>query len=119
MNYAVNYDFGKHWDSKIKPHLDNSLLLKAIRRGINDYLSQFPNNHRYKKNTVPADYSSKDHYQILINIYDTYCKKQIEVEAIKAGLHQKVIVIGTDFWGKSENIIWVKDQNDIGYSVSK
>ena len=62
MIYPINYDFGKNWDTKVKPFLEHPKIKKAIVKGVNSYLSIFPNNHKYKKNTPPAQYSSKDWY---------------------------------------------------------
>lgn len=62
MNYPINFDFGKHWKSKIVPHLDNPKLLKSIRDGVNNYSSI----KRYRKNTPPALYSSVDTYSRLM-----------------------------------------------------
>src|SRR5438094_804228 len=67
MKYPINYDFGKNWETKIKPFLDHPLIKKAIRKGVNDYLSNFPTKKRYKKNTPPADYSSKDAYAMIMD----------------------------------------------------
>jgi len=73
MNYPINYDFGKHWNSKIRPHLDNPNLLKAIREGINDYSAI----KTYRKNTIPALYSSKDHYDNLLTRKDEMLIEQL------------------------------------------
>lgn len=64
--YPINFDFGQHWDTKVKPHLDNPKVLRAIRKGVNDYLDNWENNtKKYKKNTPPANYSSNDYYYML------------------------------------------------------
>ena len=42
MSYPINYDFGINWDTRIKPHLDNPKIKKAIQKGVNDYLKNFP-----------------------------------------------------------------------------
>jgi hypothetical protein len=65
--YPINYDFGKNWQTVIKPFLDNPIILRAIRRGVNDYLSGYPTQKRYKKNTCPASYSSSDCYYMLMD----------------------------------------------------
>lgn len=67
ISYPVNYDFGTNWDTKIKPFLDHPKIKRAIRKGVNDYLSMFPTNERYKENTVPAYYSSKDGHMTLMD----------------------------------------------------
>lgn len=67
MSYPKNYDFGKKWNKKIKSHLDNPIIKKAIRKGVNDYLKNFPTKRKYVPNTIPADYSSKDAYMMIID----------------------------------------------------
>src|SRR5437870_4235934 len=67
MQYPINYDFKENWKTKIVPHLDNPQVKKALRAGINDYLSGFPGNSKYKRNTCPANYSSKDGYAMLMD----------------------------------------------------
>ena len=86
MAYPINYDFGNKWDSEIKPFLDNPKIKKAIKQGVNDYLEMFPlcqiaikqgvNDHlemfllcqnTYKPNTIPAAYSSKNGYCMLMD----------------------------------------------------
>lgn len=32
MNYPVNYDFGKNWNDKIVPILDDPKVKKALKR---------------------------------------------------------------------------------------
>ena len=66
MQYPINYDFGKNWNTII-PYLDHPEIKKAIRDGVNDYLSGFNNGHRYRINTPPAKYSSKDGYCMLMD----------------------------------------------------
>ena len=64
--YPVNYDFSNNWDI-IKPFLDHPDILKAIRIGVTSYISNFPlSNDKYKKNTCPARYSSRDGYEMLM-----------------------------------------------------
>lgn len=64
--YPINFDFGQHWESKIKPHLDDPRVKRAYRRGVNNYLNNWENNiKKYKRNTAPANYSSKDYYCML------------------------------------------------------
>lgn len=66
-NYPINYNFGKNWTTQIKPLLDLPKVQRAITRGVNGYLSNWPDNgHRYKKNTPPAQYSSNDGYAQLM-----------------------------------------------------
>lgn len=67
MKYPINYDFGRKWHTDVVPHLDNPLIQKAIKRGVNNYLSMFPTTKRYKPNTAPASYSSNDCYVMLTN----------------------------------------------------
>jgi hypothetical protein len=62
MNYPINFDFGKHWQTRIVPHLDNHDLGKSIKEGVNDYSTI----KRYRANTVPALYSSTDYYATLM-----------------------------------------------------
>ena len=62
MKYPINYDFGKNWNDKIIPFLDNPKIIKSIRKGVND----FSNKKVYKKNTAPAFYTSSDAYATLI-----------------------------------------------------
>ena len=65
--YPINYDFGKNWTSKIVPFLKHEKILKAIKEGVNDYLSMFPAcEEKYKKNTAPACYSSMDWYDCIL-----------------------------------------------------
>lgn len=66
MKYPINYDFGTNWDTKIKPVLDNPILLTALKKGVDDYLSNYPRKRKYKKNTCPASYSSTDGYYMLM-----------------------------------------------------
>jgi hypothetical protein len=75
MQYPTNYDFGANWRPKIVPYLDDSRVKKALRTGINSYLSNFPGNKKYKKNTTPANYSSKDAHCMLM---DRKCKIYME-----------------------------------------
>ena len=68
MPYPINYDFGNNWNKKIVPHLNNPKIKAAIKEGINDYLDQFPLcKKRYKPNTAPADYSSRDAYMTTLD----------------------------------------------------
>lgn len=67
MQYPINYDFGANWKSKIVPHLDDPRIKKALQVGIDHYLSGFPFKRKYKKNTCPANYSSRDHYCMLMD----------------------------------------------------
>jgi len=63
QSYPTNYDFSKHWRTRIVPLLEHPTILKSIRQGVNKYLRQFPTcRERYKKNTPPASYSSRDYY---------------------------------------------------------
>ena len=64
--HPMNYDFGSNWNTKIKPFLDHPQIKQALRNGINGYLSLFPTRERYKVNTCPANYSSKDGYAMLM-----------------------------------------------------
>jgi len=83
MPYPINYDFGKNWKTKIKPHLDNPKVKKAIRKGINSYLKIFPTNRKYKSNTIPATYSSRDGYvEILCRKEDELLKELREAELL-------------------------------------
>lgn len=66
MQYPINYDFGKNWNTII-PYLDHPEIKKAIRDGVNDYLSNWDNGERYRINTPPAKYSSKDGYCMLMD----------------------------------------------------
>jgi hypothetical protein len=67
MQGPCNYDFGAYWETEIVPHLDNPKIQKAIRDGVNWYLKESRQPHlRYKKNTAPASYSSRDGYARLI-----------------------------------------------------
>lgn len=76
MQYPINYDFGANWKSNIVPYLDNPIIKKAIRVGINDYLYGFPGNKKYKANTCPADYSSRDGYDMsMCRKFDIYLEK--------------------------------------------
>lgn len=62
----VNFDFHKHWELRIKPHLEDVRVKRAIRKGVDAYLNKWPNNEEvYKANTAPAAYSSKDAYAVL------------------------------------------------------
>lgn len=67
MAYPINYDFSANWTTKIKPLLDNAEVQKALTKGINKYLANFPSKNKYKKNTCPANYSSKDGYAMLMD----------------------------------------------------
>lgn len=60
--YPVNYDFGKNWKTEIVPLLETPEVLKAIRKGVNDYLKRTGGTKKYVKNTPPARYSSGDGY---------------------------------------------------------
>lgn len=62
----MNYDFGKNWKTKIKPVLDDPKIKRALKAGMDSYLSDFPGKRKYKANTCPATYSSKDAYCELI-----------------------------------------------------
>ena len=66
MIYPINYDFNANWAIKIKPLLDTIEIKKSLTKGINKYLANFPSKNRYKKNTCPANYSSKDGYARLM-----------------------------------------------------
>jgi hypothetical protein len=66
MKYPINYDFGKHWNTKIKPLLDLPRVQKSLEKGINDYLSRGLSGKKYKKNTCPANYSSDNCYAQLM-----------------------------------------------------
>lgn len=66
--YPINFDFGQHWDTKIKPLLDDPRVKRAITKGVNGYLNNWDNNtKKYKNNTAPAGYSSKDGYWMLMD----------------------------------------------------
>jgi hypothetical protein len=66
-----NYDFGKNWETVIVPLLDRKDVQKAIKKGVNEYLSNNGTSKiRYKQKTIPASYSSKDGYSLLMNIYE-------------------------------------------------
>ena len=67
MQYPTNYDFGTNWKSKIVPYLDDPRVKKALQKGVNSYLSNWPGNKKYKANTPPANYSSKDCYCMLMD----------------------------------------------------
>jgi len=67
MPYPINFDFAQKWNSEVVPHLDNSKIKSAIKKGINNYLSIFPTDQKYKPNTVPANYSSYDSYMQIID----------------------------------------------------
>jgi hypothetical protein len=62
QQYPQNYDFGKNWQTQVVPHLEKPAIKKAIRAGIKSYFKFVaPKNRRhYKKDTVPASYSSCD-----------------------------------------------------------
>lgn len=79
MQYPINYDFSK-WREEVVPHLDNPKILNAIRKGINDYLEGFPGNKKYKRNTCPANYSSRDYHCMLIDRKAELYMKQLEIE---------------------------------------
>ena len=80
MLYPVNYDFGANWKTKIVPHLDKLKVKKAVRDGVNGYLSCWDNKDRYKANTCPANYSSKDGYAMLMMRKGDLYFEQLEKE---------------------------------------
>jgi hypothetical protein len=61
-SYPINYDFGKNWESKVKQHLDNPLIVKAIKEGLEDYNRGFKN---VRKSPIPCDHLSNDYYCML------------------------------------------------------
>jgi hypothetical protein len=65
--YPINYDFGKNWDTKIKPFLDHPKIKRSITKGINSYLRDNDFNKLYKKGTAPASYSSRDGYFMVMD----------------------------------------------------
>ena len=110
MNYPINYEFGKNWDTKIKPFLDNPKIKKAIRKGVNDYLSIFPINKRYKNNSCPAIYSSNDSYAIIIDR-----KEEILMEKLrKNNLLPKQF---TDLELKLQNMTTDEDIDNIAFEL--
>jgi hypothetical protein len=61
--YPVNYDFRANWDAHVVPHLRDPTVLHAIQIGVNRYLRSYPGStRRYRPNTPPARYSSRDYY---------------------------------------------------------
>ena len=68
MKYPINYDFGNKWDTDVVPHLSNPKIKKAIAKGVKSYLSIYPAcTRKYKQNTAPASYSSKDAYVSILD----------------------------------------------------
>ena len=66
--YPINYDFGKNWDTKVRPFLDHKEVKKAIRKGVTALLRDNPSNPhdvKYRNNTAPAEYGRGDHYATL------------------------------------------------------
>ena len=61
MTTPINYDFGKNWNEKVKPHLDNPELKKAIKRGLRRYGGM---THR-KRFIMPVDFLYNDFYYML------------------------------------------------------
>jgi hypothetical protein len=59
--FPTNFDFGKHWKTKIVPHLDNPSVQAAIRKGVYHFSGR-----RYKRGTPPASYTSSDAYAMKI-----------------------------------------------------
>jgi hypothetical protein len=57
MDYPINYDFGKHWQTDIVPHLNSPKLQRSIRKGIQNHA--IITKYRY---TAPALYCYTDHY---------------------------------------------------------
>jgi len=57
-SFPTNYDFGKNWETKVKPHLDSKIIKNAIKRGLRRYGGT---THR-KRFSVPVDYLSNDSY---------------------------------------------------------
>ena len=74
----MNYDFGKHWTTKIKPLLDDPKIRRSIKAGVNGYLSLFPGDRTYEPNTCPASYTSKDGYCMLIDRKGDMIMKQLK-----------------------------------------
>ena len=64
MLYPINFDFGNNWRKKIAPHLDHPKIKSAIRKGVNAYFESAGLPNKYKPNTPPAIYSSKDGYVV-------------------------------------------------------
>jgi hypothetical protein len=62
----VNYDFGKHWNTKIVPLLDHPAIKKAIKAGVNSYLLSVPTREKYQRDTPPARYATADWYDSLM-----------------------------------------------------
>jgi hypothetical protein len=78
MDYPINFDFGKHWQEKIVPYLNNPDLKKSIRKGVNDHLRIFAPKKKYRANTAPASYSPSYQYITLIAR-----KKELLVEQLR------------------------------------
>lgn len=83
MNYPINYDFATNWKEKVVPHLDNPKIKKALKVGIDHYLSGYPGNKKYKANTCPANYSSRDGYYTLMMKKEKRYIKNLEKEGKK------------------------------------
>jgi hypothetical protein len=63
----LNFDFGKHWNAKIVPLLKNSSLQKAIRDGVNEFISPFPFLGRYRHDMPPSRYGRTDYDRCLMH----------------------------------------------------
>ena len=62
----INYDFGKNWNEKIVPYLNNPKLKRKIKEGVNDFVHNNPS-LMYELRTVPASYTSSDAYACLLD----------------------------------------------------
>jgi len=81
MEYPINYDFGTNWQTKIVPFLEHPKVLRAITRGVNGYLNNFPLcKKKYKQNTPPARYSSKDLHVMLMDRKEEIQMKKLRKE---------------------------------------
>lgn len=80
MNYPVNYDFGKKWESEIVPLLNNSRLKKSIRDGVNNYLLELNIKKKYKKKTPPSLYNCIDVYYELMERKYNYIIENLKKE---------------------------------------
>ena len=102
MNYPTNYDFAKNWKTKIVPHLDKPKVKKAYTEGVNDYLSTFPSNEKYKPNTPPADYSSNDWYCMLMER-----RGKIKLKELKANNQ-----LPQEYWDIKDEIQFMHDVDE-------
>lgn len=82
MQGPINFDFGKHWEGRITPWLDDARVQQSLKQGMNQYLRDTARKKRYKSGTCPASHSMEDFYAVLMKAQEERLLEDLRAQGL-------------------------------------